>query len=75
MISVKIAAPFSLSSADPSGEVQVPEGTSVLRLLQLGRAPMLAYLMPISVNGQQVPKTYRLQDGDLLVFIAPMSGG
>lgn len=75
VITVKIAAPFALTNMDSAGEVQVPEGSTVLRLLHLGRAPILAYLLPAAVNGRQVPKTYRLQDGDLLVFVALISGG
>jgi molybdopterin converting factor small subunit len=75
MIAVKVVAPFALKEAAPDGTVQLPEKTSILRLLRMQGAPPFAYLLPVAVNGVQAGKNHRLKAGDVVVFLAPITGG
>jgi molybdopterin converting factor small subunit len=75
VITVKVVAPFRLKQATPEGEIQVPEGTTLRRMLRLSGAPLIAQAWPVMVNGWQQNKSYKLQDGDLVVFVVPIAGG
>ncbi len=72
---VKVIAPFHLPGQDADGCLDLPEGARVQSLLRLGRAPLYAHLLPVSVNGEQSPRSRELKDGDVVIFIAPISGG
>jgi len=60
----------------PDYDVEVPEGTTAADIVhELGiSGPELAYLTLI-VKGRRVYDEYELQDGDELVFAAPIGGG
>ncbi len=75
MIRVKIVAPFKLSQADSSGEVELPDRTTVGRLVRLLHAPLYAHILPVIVNGSQAGRRKILKNGDLVVFLVPISGG
>ncbi len=75
MIRVKIVAPFKISQADNSGEIELPDRTTVGRLVRLLHAPLYAYILPVVVNGSQAGRRKMLKNGDLIVFLAPISGG
>ena len=72
---VKVIAPFQIPGQATDGSLDLPEGTRVRGLFRLVRAPLYTRLLPISVNGVQVPKNQVLKDGDLVIFIGPISGG
>ncbi len=75
MIRVKVVAPFKISQADHSGEVELPDRTTVGRLVRLLNAPLYAHLLPVIVNGTQAGRRKMLNNGDLVVFLVPISGG
>ncbi len=75
MIRVKIVAPFTISQADSSGEVDIPDRTTVGRLLRLLHAPLYAHVLPVVVNGSQAGRRRMLKNGDLVIFLVPISGG
>jgi len=75
VITVKVVAPFTLKNTNSAGEIQVPERTTLNGLLRRVGAPLLAYALPAAVNGSHVRKNQRLKEGDLVVFILPISGG
>ena len=71
---IKVVAPVEIRELDQEGSLNLPDGSrvrDVLKLLMLNPARLL----PVSVNGQQVPKSQRLKDGDVVVLIYPLSGG
>ena len=72
---VKIIAPFQIAGQADDGSVLLPEGTRLRGLYRLVHAPLYSRLLPVSVNGEQVPKSHKLLDGDLVIFVAPISGG
>jgi sulfur carrier protein ThiS len=56
--------------------MEVPSGTSVRNLThRFGLAAGYAWLLPVSVNGAFVEKSHVLEEGDVVVFIFPISGG
>ncbi|MDD5367834.1 MAG: hypothetical protein PHQ40_02015 [Anaerolineaceae bacterium] len=75
MIKVKVIAPFKIPGQAVDGSVDLPDHTRVSGLLKLGRAPLFTRLLPVSVNGEQVSGRRVLCDGDLVIFIVPISGG
>lgn len=75
LICVKMVAPFELRSISTDGEIAIPAGTSLLMMLLMTGAPLYALAMPVVVNGKQESKSYCLQDGDIVVFVMPFSGG
>ncbi len=75
MVRVKIVAPFKISEADSNGEVELPDRTTVGRLIGVLHAPLYAYVLPVAVNGAQAGRRYLLKEGDLVVFVLPYSGG
>ncbi len=73
---VKVIAPFALTGADREGCLQMPAGSRVRDLLQhAGAARLYGRVLPVLVNGKQVDQAHVLVDGDIVVFVAPMSGG
>jgi molybdopterin converting factor small subunit len=36
---------------------------------------LYARFLPVAVNGDQVKRSHRLKDGDMVLFIMPVSGG
>jgi sulfur carrier protein ThiS len=75
-IQVKVISPFPLRGVDTDGTVELPDNTRVRDLLRRSLpAALYARIVPVSVNGRQVPPSHRLQDGDLVVIIMPISGG
>ncbi len=76
MIRVKLVAPFELDGIDSDGCVDLPDGARVNDLLRRVRGlPLYARLLPIAVNGDQVKRSHRLKNGDMVLFIMPVSGG
>lgn len=76
MIRVKLVAPFELDGIDSAGCVDLPDGARVRDLFRrLHGFPLYARLLPVAVNGDQVNHSHRLKDGDMVVFIIPVSGG
>ena len=45
----------------------------VLKIIRLN--PIKAKLLLVSVNGERVSLSRKLQDGDVIGFISPVSGG
>ncbi len=75
MVRVKVVAPFKVSQADSSGQIELPDRITVGKLLRILHAPLYAYALPVVVNGAQARRRYLLQEGDLVVFVMPYSGG
>ena len=75
MITVSVVAPFPLEGLDRQGNLNLPSGVCVLDLLRQAKAPIYTYILPVSINGHLAGKRTRLKDGDMVVFIAPISGG
>ncbi len=74
-MNVKVIAPFALKRARGGETIELPEGATSMQLLRLLHAPIYAYALPMTVNGEQVGKHKRLHEGDLVVFLVPFSGG
>ena len=73
---VKIIAPFDVPGLDQDDCLEVPPGATVRGVLgRFGPARGYVWLLPVSVNGVMVRKSHRLQDGDVIVFVFPLSGG
>ena len=71
-----VAAPFELRGQGRDGCVDLHEGARVRDLLRLAvNAPIYTRLLPVSVNGEQAKHSQILQDGDVVVFILPRTGG
>ncbi len=76
MIRVKLVAPFELDGIDSDDCVELPDGARVKDLLRrVHGLPFYARFLPMAVNGDQVKSSHRLKDGDMVVFIMPVSGG
>ncbi len=75
LICIKLIAPFALKNISANGEITVPDGTRLRKLLRLAGVPLYGLVMPVVVNGKFESKSYRLQDGDLVVFVMPFRGG
>jgi sulfur carrier protein ThiS len=71
---VKIIAPFTVQGLDPEDCLEMSEGSRVKDVLR-GSGLHIGRLLPVFVNGQQVKKKHRLSDGDIVVFLYPLSGG
>lgn len=73
---IKVIAPFEIPGLDKEGALEAPSGITVRALTRrFGLAAAYAWLLPVSVNGQVVEKSYVLEEGDVVVFIFPISGG
>ena len=76
MIRVKLVAPFKLDGIDPEGCIDLPDGARVRDLWgRIHGFPLYARFLPIAVNGDQVKRSHPLKDGDMVLFIMPVSGG
>jgi len=71
---VKIIAPFPIQGLDREDCLEMREGSRVKDVLK-GSGLNLARLLPVFVNGQQVKKSHILKEGDIIVFLYPLSGG
>jgi len=72
---VKLIAPFDIPEKAADGSLEIPEGARVRDVLRRARAPFFTAVLPVSVNGRQVARSYRLKEGDVLILITPISGG
>lgn len=76
MIRVRLIAPFKLDGIDSDGCIDLPDEACVMDLLRrVHGLPLYAKFLPVVVNGNQVKRSYRLKDGDIVQFIVPVSGG
>ncbi|MBE0685515.1 MAG: MoaD/ThiS family protein [Anaerolineaceae bacterium] len=75
MITITMIAPFQVQGLQDHDSLQIPNDISVFELLRLSKAPIHAYAFPVSVNSDIVKKSCRLKDGDVVVFVTPISGG
>ncbi len=75
VVRVRVAAPFELPGQNTEGWLELPAGSRVSDLLRLARPPLALRLLPVMVNGRAAPRSQRLQDGDRVVFLLPISGG
>jgi molybdopterin converting factor small subunit len=76
MIRVKLIAPFELDGIDSDGCIDLPDEARVKDLLRRVHGfPLYAKFLPVAVNGDQVKRSDRLKDGDIVQFIVPVSGG
>ena len=71
---VKVIAPFPIQGLDQEDCLEVSEGSRVKDVLK-GSGLHPARLLPVFVNGEQVKKNHPLRDGDIVVFLYPLSGG
>ncbi len=70
---VKVIAPFEIPGREADGTLELRDGARVREIFR--GAPAFTLLLPVSVNGEQVSRRRKLQDGDLVVVIVPISGG
>ena len=71
---VKVIAPFPVRGLDQDDCLEMSEGSRVKDLLK-GSGLIPARLLPVFVNGEQARKSRILKDGDIIVFLYPLSGG
>jgi hypothetical protein len=73
---IQVIAPFEIQGLDADGFIELPPGTRVRDVLKRTK-PIVRFFvgMPVMVNGKQVKKSCELQDGDVLMFLFPLSGG
>ncbi len=78
MIRVKVFPPYGCdrSALDERSWVEIPEDSTVRDVLKIIRLnPLKAKLLLVSVNGERAHLSQKLKDGDVIGFIAPVSGG
>lgn len=75
-VRIKLFQDYKQYHDTPEYELELPEGSTAGEIVkQLGiKGPELAYLILI-IKGKRVYDEYLLQDGDELVFAAPIGGG
>ncbi len=75
-VKIKLFQDYKQYHDTPEYELELPTGTTAGEIVrQLGiKGPELAYLILI-LKGKRVYDEYVLQDGDELVFAAPIGGG
>jgi sulfur carrier protein ThiS len=71
---VKVIAPFPVRGLDQEDYLEMSKGSRVKDVLK-GSGLNPARLLPVFVNGEQVKKSHILKDGDIVVFLYPLSGG
>lgn len=71
---VNVIAPVEIQGLDADGNLHIPDGSRVRDVLKLLRLNP-ARLLPVSVNGEQAPRSQLLKNGDVVVLIFPLSGG
>ena len=75
---VKILPPYGCdrSSLDGRSWAELPDGSNVRDALRLIRcSPLKAKFLLVSVNGERSSLTRKLDDGDVVGFFFPASGG
>ena len=73
---VRVVAPFIIPGLDAQGQLELPPGATVGHILKRAKTSISFWrLLPVSVNGKQVEKSQKLNDGDIIVFVSPISGG
>lgn len=75
---VKVLPPagYDRSMLDEKSWMELPEGASVSDALRaIGCSRVKAKLMLVSVNGERAVLNRKLQEGDVLGFFVPVSGG
>jgi molybdopterin converting factor small subunit len=75
---IKIYAPAWIDHTrlDRDGTLQVEEGATLTKVCEILKIPRLLRLdIFCSVNYDQVKMDTLLKDGDIVTFIAPISGG
>ena len=78
MIRVKEFPPYGCdrSALDERSWMELEEGSTVGDVLKIIRlSPLKAKLLLMSVNGERASLSQKLKDGDVIGFIAPVSGG
>lgn len=78
MIRVKVFPPYGCdcSALDDRSWMEIMEGSTVRDVLKIIHlSPLKANLLLVSVNGERAPLSKKLQDGDVIGFIAPVAGG
>ena len=78
MIRVKVFPPYGCdrSALDERSWMEVEEGSTVGDVLKIIRlSPLKAKLLLLSVNGERAGLSQKLKVGDVIGFIAPVSGG
>lgn len=78
MIRVKVFPPYGCdrSALDERSWMELEDGSTVGDVLKIIRlSPLKARLMLLSVNGERASISRELHDGDVIGFIAPVSGG
>ena len=78
MIRVKVFPPYGCdrSALDERSWMELEEGSTVGDVLKIIRLnPLKAKLLLLSVNGERAALSQKLKDGDVIGFIAPVSGG
>jgi sulfur carrier protein ThiS len=71
---VKVIAPFPVRGLDQEDCLEMRAGSRVKDVLK-GSGLNPARVLPVFVNGEQVKKSHILKDGDIVVFLYPLSGG
>jgi len=73
---VKVIAPFEIPGLDADDWLEVPQDTHITDILKLAKTTHpVRQLLPVSVNGKLVRKSYKLRENDILIFLFPLSGG
>lgn len=73
---VKVISPFPLRGLEDDDTLELKEGARVRDVLKRSLpAAVYAMVVPVSVNGRQVPPDHKLTEGDLVVILMPISGG
>ena len=75
---IKILPPHGSdrSMLDAASWTELPEGSTVRDALRLVRcSPLKAKLLLVSVNGERSVLDRELEDGDVVGFFFPVSGG
>ncbi|RLB36905.1 MAG: MoaD/ThiS family protein [Deltaproteobacteria bacterium] len=63
-----------LKNLSPTGDLDVPEGTTVQMILKKLQIPSDSSSIAL-VNGRPRSKQYKLRPGDTLVLFPPLEGG
>ena len=71
---VKVIAPVDITCLDGEGCLEIPSGSRVRDVIRK-TGFRWGMILPVSVNGQQVGRSHILKEGDIIVFVFPMSGG
>lgn len=75
---VKVFPPYGCdrSALDERGWIEVPEGVDVAYVLKtISCGKLKAKLLLVSVNGERAKLSQKLDDGDVVGFFMPVTGG